>query len=51
MLSLAVDNIVILSSPGYNKVVMFRDNARAALMVKRDDAEEDDIDDALDMIE
>ena len=51
MLSLAVDGIVILSAPGYRKVVMFRDNARAILKVKRDDAEEDDIDDALDMIE
>ena len=29
---------------------MFPDNARAALMVKRDDAEEDDIDDAFDII-
>ena len=50
MLSLSVDDIGILSAPGYSKVVMFRDNARAALMVKRDDAEVDDINDALDMI-
>ena len=50
MLSLAVDDIFILSAPGYRKVVRFRDNARATLKVKRDDAEEDDIDDALDMI-
>ena len=50
MLSLAVDDIVILSAPGYSKVVMFRDNARAVFMVKRDDAEKDDINYALDMI-
>ena len=50
MLSLTVDDIVILSAPGYHTVVMFRDNARATLIVKRDDAEEDYIDDALDMI-
>ena len=50
MLSLAVDDIFIMSAPGYCKVARFRDNARATLKVKRDDAEEDDIDDALDMI-
>ena len=50
MLSLTVDDIFIISAPGYRKVVKFRSNARATLKVKRDDAEEDDIDDALDMI-
>ena len=50
MLSLAVDDIVIFSAPGYLKVVRFHDNARATLMVKRDYAEENDLDDALDMI-
>ena len=50
MLSLAVDDIFILSAPGYRKVVRFCNNARATLIVKRDDAEEDNIDDALDMI-
>ena len=49
-MSLAVDVIVILSAPGYRNVVMFHDNARTTLIVKRDDAEGDDIDDALDMI-
>ena len=47
MLSPAVDDIFILSAPGYRKVVRLRDNARATLKVKRDDDEEDDIDDAL----
>ena len=43
MLSRDVDDIVILSAPGYRKVVMFCDNARATLKVTKDDADEDDI--------
>ena len=50
MLSLTVDDIFIISASVYRKVVWFRDNVRATLKVKRDDAEEVDIDDALDMI-
>ena len=50
MLSRDVDDIVILSAPGYGKVVMFCDNARATLKVTKDDADEDDIDDTLHMI-
>ena len=50
ILSLAVDVIFIISAHVYHKVVRFRHNARTALKVKRGDAEEDDIDDALDII-
>ena len=50
MLSLAVDDIFILSAPGYSKVVKFHDNACATLKLKRDGAKEDHIDHAFDMI-
>ena len=41
------DDLVILSAPGYRKVVMFHDNARATLKVTKDDEEEGNIDAAL----
>ena len=41
MLSLNADDLGILSAPGYRKVVMFHDNARATLKVTKDDNEED----------
>ena len=47
MLSLAVDDIFFYFR---SWVVRFRDNARAILKFKRDNAEEDDIADALGMI-
>ena len=50
MLSLHADDLVILSAPGYRKVVMFHDNARATLKVTKDDDEEDNIDAALNVI-
>ena len=45
MLFLAVDGIFILIALVYHKVVRFCNNACTTLKVKRDDAEEDDIDD------
>jgi len=50
MLSLHADDLVILSAPGYRKVVMFHGNARATLKVTKDDDEEDTIDAALNVI-
>ena len=50
MLSLYADDLVILSAPGYRKVVMFHDNAKATLKVTKDDYEEDNIDVALNII-
>lgn len=50
MLSESADDLVILSAIGYRKIVMFRDNARATLKVTKADAEEEDIDSALDVI-
>jgi len=50
MLSLHADDLVILSAPGYRKVVMFHDNAKATLKVTKDDDEEDNIDAALNVI-
>ena len=50
MLSLHADDLVILSAPGYRKVVMFHDNARATFKVTKDDDEEDNIDAALNVI-
>ena len=44
------DDLVILSAPGYRKVVMFHDNARATLKVTKDDEEEGNIDAALNVI-
>ena len=42
-----IKDLVILSAQGYQKVVMFQDNARATLKVMRDEEEEDDIDTSL----
>ena len=50
MLSLHADDLVILSAPGYRKVGMFHDNARATLKVTKDDEEEGNIDAALNVI-
>ena len=50
MLSLHADDLVILLAPGYRKVAMFHDNARATLKVTNDDDEEDNIDAALNVI-
>ena len=50
MLSLHADDLVILSAPGYRKVVMFHDNARATLKVTKSDEEEGNIDAALNVI-
>ena len=50
MLSLHADDLVILSVPGYRKVVMFHDNARATLKVTKDNDQEDNIDAALNII-
>ena len=44
MSSFNADDLVILSAPGYSKVVMFHDNARAT---PNDDDGEDNIDAAL----
>ena len=50
MLSLRADDMVILSAPGYRKVVMFHDNARATHKVTKDDNVEDNFDAALNVI-
>ena len=50
MLSLHADDLVILSAPGYRKVNMFHDNAKATLKVTKDDDEEENIDAALNVI-
>ena len=50
LLFLNADVLVILSAPGYHKVVMFHDNARATLKVTKDEDEEDNIDAALNVI-
>ena len=50
MLSLHADDLVSLSAPGYRKVAMFHDNAKATLKVTTDDDEEDNIDAALNVI-
>ena len=47
MSSFNADDLVILSAPGYSKVVMFHDNARATPNVTKDDDGEDNIDAAL----
>ena len=43
LLSLNADDLFILSAPGYRKVAMFHDNARATLKVTKYDDEEDNI--------
>ena len=43
-------DLVILSAPGYRKVVMYHDSARATFKVTKDDEEEGNIDAALNVI-
>ena len=50
MLSQNAKDLIILSAQGYQKTVMFQDNARATLKIMRDEEEEDDIDTTLNII-
>ena len=45
-----LEDLILLSSPGYRSIVFFRDNALATLKMIKDNDEEDNLDAALNVV-
>ncbi len=45
-----VEDLVVLSAPGYRSVIFFHDNAHVTLKIIKDDDKEDNLDAVLDVV-